>query len=112
VAYTCQSVLDLARHDLNDDAKIRYTDADMIKHLNDAIALAYSLRPDLRYGNYATAYTDLSVSNDCPLPIEYRAALADYVVDGMQSSDDEFINDKRAEKSLKEYFAGIGGPRR
>lgn len=108
MAYTMQSVLDLARHDLNDDAKVRYTDADMLKHANDGIAKAYVMRPDLRFGNYPTAYTDLAATADCPLPIEYRQALASYVVWGMQSTDDAFVLDQRAEKSRKEFFNGLG----
>ena len=108
MAYTVQSVLDLARGDLNDDDKIRYSDADLLKNFNDAVALAYSLRPDLRFGNYPTAYTDLAATADCPLAIEYRQALASYIVWGAQSSDDAFVLDERAQKSLREFRSGLG----
>ena len=108
MSFTVQSVLDLARGDLNDADKIRFPDSDLLKAFNDCIARTYVYRPDLRFGNYPTAYTDLTVSSDCPLGIEYRQAIASYIIWSLQSGDDAFVLDERASKSYKEYLAGIG----
>ena len=89
---TMQEVLDLGRRDLNDDAKIRYFDVDGIKYLNDGIARAYVIRPDLKFGSYGTAFSDLTTASAFPLPIEYRKALADYVTYRFFTSDDEFVS--------------------
>lgn len=105
---TMQSVLDLARFDLNDDAKIRHTDAAMIQFANDGIAKALVLRPDLNYGSYGTAYADLTTASAFPLPLEYRPAIANYIVLRCETADDPFAVEQRALQALKLYLADLG----
>lgn len=76
---TMQDVVDLARIDLNDADKVRWTDTDLLKHANAAIFQAYDMRPDLKFGNYATAYASLPLVGVFPLPDDYQRAVADYV---------------------------------
>lgn len=110
MAFSCQSVLDLARLDLNDDAKIRLADADLLKYLNDGIALTYVMRPDLRFNSYGTAYTDLTVNSDFPLDIQYRQALANYIISRANTGDDEFVNSGTVALTYKEFLSGLGLP--
>lgn len=104
-----QSVLNLARIDLNDDSGSRYSDANLLRFANDGLALTYSLRPDLNFGSYGTAFVDLTATSTFPLPLEYRPAIASYIVYRNESGDDEFVISQRAEKDLAEYIKGIGG---
>ena len=106
---TMQEVLDLGRKDLNDDAKIRYLDADGIKYLNDGIARAFVLRPDLKFGSYGTPYTDLTTASAFPLPIEYRKALADYVTYRYFTSDDEFVSAGLVKQSGEAFLKEMVG---
>lgn len=108
MAFSMQSVIDLARGDLNDANKIRYPDADLLKHANDGVAKAFALRSDLRFGSYATAYTDLAVGDDFPLGIEYRDAVAAFIVARAQEADDEFVTQGKAELGLKQFMSGLG----
>lgn len=103
-----QSVLDLARLDINDSEKTRNPDANMLKFANDAIARAYSLRPDLNWGNYQTGYTDLAASDPFPLGLEYRKAVSDFIVMCCETSDDPFAVEQRAIQALKLYMKGLG----
>lgn len=88
---TIQDIMDLSRKDLNDDAKARYLDADMLTYVNDGIARTYEIRPDLKYGSYGTAYVDLGTAATFPLPIEYRPKIANYVTYRCQTVDDPFV---------------------
>lgn len=108
MSVSMQSLLDLARLDLNDDAKVRYPDSDLIKDANDAIAKALVLRSDLNYGSYGTAFVDLTTAADFPLPLEYRSGIVSYIIARAQSSDDEFVNNKRVEQGLAEFIRSLG----
>lgn len=112
---TMQSILDLARFDLSDakdpvtgDENARNKDVDMLAFANDGLAKAYALRSDLRWGNYATAFTDLAVTDAFPLSLEYRPGIVNYVVARCESSDDAFVIQQRANQSLALYFKDIG----
>lgn len=95
MAITNQSVLDLARVDLNDDKDpstgdgARYLEAQLLVYLNDFVTLAYSLRPDLRFGSGWAAPADLLAGADFPLPLRYRQMAAAYIVARGEARDDE-----------------------
>ena len=108
MSVTLQSVLDLARLDINDAAKVRSTDADMIQFANDGIAKALQIRPDLNWGSYTTAYVDLTTASAFPLPLEYRPAIANYIVLRCETADDPFAVEQRALQGLKLYMADLG----
>lgn len=105
---TMQSVLDLARLDTDDDAKVRNPDANTIRFANDGIAKAYALRPDLKWGSYATAYVDLTTDAAFPLPLEYRPAIANYITLRCETSDDPFAVEQRAIQALALYMKDLG----
>ena len=108
MSVSMQSVLDLARLDLNDSEKTRNPDANMLSFANDGIAKALTIRPDLKWGSYATAYTDLSTASDFPLPLEYRPAIANYIVLRCETADDPFAIEQRAMQALKLYLSDLG----
>lgn len=105
MAITNQSVLDLARVDLNDakdagsDANARYKDTtELMVYLNDFIALTYSVRPDLRFaveGDFTTPFEDMVVGSDFPLALRYRSLAAAYLVARAEARDDEHTIDQR-----------------
>lgn len=112
---TMQSILDLARFDLSDakdasgsDSNARNKDVDMLKFANDGLAKAYALRPDLRWENYATAFSDLALTDPFPLSLEYRPAITNYIVTRCESSDDAFVLSQRANQSMVLYFKDLG----
>ena len=104
---TMQSVLDLARLDINDAAKQRNYDVNMMQFANDGIAKAVVLRPDLNYGNYSTAFADLTTASAFPLPLEYRPAIANYIVLRCETADDEFAIEQRALQGLKLFLGDL-----
>lgn len=110
---------DLARIDLNDPAgKIdpntlkpippRSTDAELLKFANDGIDRALELRPDLKYGRYGAPLSDLALSDPFPLPIEYRPAIAAYIVSRNQRGDDAFVIEQRDDKSMADFINNLG----
>ena len=103
-----QSVVDLARLDLNDADKVRSTDADLLKFANDGIAKVKVMRPDLNFGNYSTAYADLALTDPFPLGLEYRPGISNYIVMRSEVSDDAFANEQRAIQGLKMFLSDIG----
>ena len=105
---TIQSVLDLARFDLNDADKTRNTDAAMVQFANDGIAKTYVIRPDLKYGNYEIPYVDLTTSSAFPFPLEYRGAIANYIVLRCETADDPFAIEQRAIQGLELYLRDLG----
>ncbi len=105
---TMQSVIDLARLDINDAAKTRNLDANMIQFANDGIAKAVVMRPDLNYGNYGTAWADLTTASTFPLPLEYRPAIVNYIVMRCETADDTFANEQRAIQGLKMFLGDLG----
>jgi len=109
---TIQDIVNLARLDLNDTSTstslYRYPDSDLVQFVNDGLALAYVLRPDLKFGNYTQVYADLALTDSFPLPSEYRPAIASYVVARNQSGDDSFVLNQRAEMEMAMYLKELG----
>lgn len=105
-----QSVVDLARLDLNDVDKIRNLDVDMLGYANDGISRAFAIRPDLKWGSFGTAYADLALTDAFPLAIEYRSAIADYVVASCEDHDDQFSLEARRVQAMKAFMNDMGFP--
>ena len=112
MAVTMLSVLNLARIDLNDakgtDGSARTLDSKLIQFANDGIAKTVVMRPDLNFGKYTTAYADLTTASNFPLPLEYRPAIANYIVMRTEAGDDPFAVEQRALQSLKIYLNDLG----
>lgn len=108
MSVTVQSVMDLARLDLNDADKTRHLDAQVLQFANDGMAKALALRPDLNWGNYGSAFADLTTASAFPLPLEYRPAIANYIVMRCETSDDPFAIEQRAIQALTLYLKDLG----
>lgn len=108
---TMQSVIDFARMTLNDDEKVRDTDADLLVYANIALDEAYRLRPDLFLGQYtATALTEgnqRALGDAFPIDARFRSAVADYIIGRAEIADDEHANSGRAGALLAKFEKGL-----
>jgi hypothetical protein len=80
MASTYQSIVDLARTPLNDDDKVRYTDATLLLYANHGILQILKRRPDLFVGQFGSLPAgDATLDDTFSLPAGYIQTLADYV---------------------------------
>jgi hypothetical protein len=86
---TAQALIDLARLPLNDAAKVRYTDADALKHLNAILRDLQSYRADLFIGGLSTPFTDLILANTVPVDDAVIHSVADMLSGRMVTIDDD-----------------------
>lgn len=91
-----QAVLDSARKPLNDAAKTRWPDADLLEYANEAVKILWRERPDLFFGSLSALPTDKTVSEAFPIGEEYLSAVRDYVVARAETRDDEEALQARA----------------
>jgi hypothetical protein len=89
MAYTAQQILDLARLPLNDAAKVRYPDVELLAYLNTVLMLFRKRRPDLFLGRYAALPGPLLVTDTWPTADEYASAAADFVTGRAELKDAE-----------------------
>jgi hypothetical protein len=104
---TMQQIVDDARVFLNDAAKDRYTDAQLLGYGNEFIYEARRVRPDLFFGSYGTALTALVLADACTLPIEYEQYIKDYVAGRAYMRDEEASADQRAVALIQRAKAGL-----
>lgn len=97
MAFTYQSVVDLARLPLNDVSKDRYSDATLLSFANHGMLTLAKRRPDLFFGQYAAMPDGEKILTDSfPLAAGYVQTVADYVTARAESIDDENMNTGRA----------------
>lgn len=97
MAFTYQSVIDLARIPLNDSDKARYSDEQLLLFANHGILTLTKRRPDLFIGQFSSLPTGEAIITDSiPTGNEYAQLLADYVVARAEMTDDEHVNSSRA----------------
>lgn len=98
MAYTLQNVVDRARYPLNDDAKERYTDAQLLAFTLTALNELLRVRPDLFLPTFAVTVTALG--HTFPLADPFMQAVADYVTCRASLTDDEFTANGKAREFL------------
>ena len=96
MAFTMQAVVDKARIPLNDSAKDRWVDADLLGYANDAIRVLRKGRPDLFFGQYLTLPGDKVLGDTLPVDDEHFVAVCDYVTARAETRNDEFALRQRA----------------
>lgn len=97
MAFTYQSVVDLARIPLNDSDKIRYSDAALLSFANHGMLQMLKRRPDLFIAQFDNLPDGQKGHADVfPLPAEYLQTVADYVTARAEMNDDEHVNSGRA----------------
>lgn len=97
MAFTYQSVVDLARIPVNDAGKDRYSDTTLLSFANQGMLQIFKRRPDLFTGQFGNPPHGESLLTDTfPLPAEYVQTVADYVTARAEMTDDEYVNAGRA----------------
>lgn len=88
----------------------RYPDATVRAGLNDGLATAYSMRPDLFIGAFASGPPRVTASTgELPLEPMYQSALVRYAAGWCELRDDEFTTDGRATVLRNEFVARLRG---
>lgn len=100
---TLQQIIDSARVDLQDAAKTRYTDAELLEYANDGIQEGYRFRPDFKLGSFSVAPVTYVAGDDAPFPYTYQMILKHYVVARAELRDDEYALDGRAAALLGRF---------
>lgn len=108
MAYTMQQVLDTARIPLNDSAKVRYLDSELLSYANYALLRARDRRPDLFLGRWLALPSDLALGDTFPVREELVPVFADYVTGRAETRDDEFVDGSRAALYLAQFDKVIG----
>lgn len=89
MAVTMQQVVDKARIPLTDAQKVRYPDTMLLGYANDALRILRTKRPDLFFGQYAKAKTELGLSDQFPIDDDFFPAVADYTSGRAHFKEDE-----------------------
>lgn len=107
---TIGDIITDARVILNDSAGDRYTDAQLISDLNNAISTTKSLRPDVFIlGEALPEYTTADLAEDFPLPEIFAQSFVYYLTGNAELRDDEFAVDNRAMTLLGAYRRNLTG---
>lgn len=95
---TCAEVIAVARYSLNDvdGPDFRNTDTELLRYLNDGLAVIYQRRPELLFPNVAVYPSDLTINEPFPLSRQYEVMVTYYIVWRAEIKDDEHVNSGRA----------------
>lgn len=97
MAFTYQSVVDIARIPLNDTAKTRYSDEQLLQFANQGILAIVKRRPDVCIGQFSNLPTgDAALTDPFPFDAGYVQVAADYVTARAEMTDDEHADTGRA----------------
>jgi hypothetical protein len=103
-----QDIVDRGRKPLNDAAKVRFTDPDLLRFANDFVQLVRRERPDLFFGQFAALPADLVIGANYPLPAEFEGPAADFVTGRAEALGNEDELEQRAIVFLKSAASGLG----
>lgn len=106
---TVQNIIDDARVILQDTAKTRYTDAQLINGCNYALFTINRLRPDLFFSSIGSPQTALVAGSTFPLPPQFEPVVSNYVAARAELRDDEYSVDGRAAALLAEFKNALLG---
>lgn len=107
---TMQEVVDLARLDLNDDDKVRHTDAVLIKYASNYVQEATKSRPDLFFRQALSMPTsNLALANTFPMPDRYIRSAADYIIGRakMRGTEESNVTEGAAYLQLSAREGGV-----
>lgn len=104
-----QSVINLARENLNDADKVGYSDAQLLKFANNGIQEMVKFRPDLFLGKYLSLPTSFTLTQAFPMSAQYERAIADYIIGRaeMLNTEESSINRAAALLQLAGKEGGI-----
>lgn len=109
MAYTIQTIVDIARKALNDDDKSRTSDATGLVYAKAGLHLLLNKRPDLFFGQYLVLpdISALTLSSTFPLDDMIAPPLADYITARAESGNDEAVLTERATMFFGLFKAGL-----
>lgn len=100
MALTLGGMFAEARRILNDDDKVRYTDADLVAAFNDALLQVRAKRPDafttIGFRAPVPQYLETDLSSAFPLDQIFYPPILFYVCGRSELREDTFTNDDRA----------------
>lgn len=106
---TMQDIVDRGRKPVQDAAKTRFSDADLLRFANDFVQIARRERPDLFFGSFSTLPGDTVIGGTFPLPVELESAAADYVTARAEATGDEASLEQKAVAFMRLAGAGLTG---
>ena len=107
---TVADYLSMARTLLQDevDSPYRYSDAELVAHLNVAFLEVRRIRPDAVSDYFRASFPTLSAaspSDAVPMDAQYRMSLVYYITGMAQLRDDEATADTRAVTFLNKFVS-------
>lgn len=103
---TVGEVLTSADGTLNDIGRVRYTQAERIGFVVDALQFVRNIRPDLFIGAFTTSIGTLTISSNIPLDDQFFRPIVDYVIARCETKDADHVASGRAELMAK-FTAGF-----
>ena len=112
MARTIQDLITEARGYIQDSESdyYRYSDADLVTYLNDAIFEIRRLRPDVFVNSFDTdvsQFTTSNLSSNFPLPGQFFTATAYFIAGSAGLRDDEHVLEGRAMGLLNSFTAKV-----
>ena len=98
---TIQEVITSARGTVNDDAADRYTDAEAIGFVIDALNATRSRRSDLFIGHLTENFGPYTTTDVLPIDDQYFRPIVDYVIARFETKDDEAVLSGRAQLMIQ-----------
>jgi hypothetical protein len=93
---------------LQDDAKVRYPDAELLDYANSAYLTLRRKRPDMFLGLWGSMPSNLGMASNFPgAGDEYMPSIADYVTARAEFKDDENVVQQRAASFYQLFEAGV-----
>lgn len=86
---------------LNDADETRYSEAEKIGFVEDALNMIKNIRPDLFIGQFSTAIGTLTTASNLPVDDQFFRPIVDYVIARCETKDDEHVISARAEFMAK-----------
>ncbi|MEW5709830.1 MAG: hypothetical protein AB1830_13145 [Pseudomonadota bacterium] len=106
MAYTMQTLLDLARYPLQDAKKTRWTDAEALDRANKLIARLRQTHPHLFVGKLAIPHADLALGSAIPFDDEFLEPVAQMLTARLLMDDAEHSESGKAAAHLSLGEAG------
>lgn len=103
---TVAELITSVNHTLNDEDATRYTSAEQIEFVVDALNTVKTKRPDLFIGMFSTPIGTLTTASEIPIDEQFYRAVVDYVIARCETKDDESVVTARAELMAK-FAAGM-----
>lgn len=101
MARTVNDVLTSADGTLADVARVRYTEAERIGFVVDALNTILNVRPDIFLGRFGTPFGTLTGASTLPLDEMYFRPLVDFVIARCETKDEEHVVSGRVELMAK-----------